>query len=63
MSDLHEHSDKDSSIGKLILIAVVILALLYFLAKGCTNRPENEGAPGSHGTGMIVSPDRPFTAS
>jgi hypothetical protein len=54
MSDFNEHTEKDSSMSTLILIAVIILALLYFLAKGCTNRDENQGAPASHGTGMNV---------
>ena len=55
MSDLHDHETRDSKMSTLILVSIIILGLLYFLAKGCTNQPENEHAPGSHGTVMNVT--------
>ena len=55
MSDFNEHTEKDSSMSTLILIAVVILGLLYFLAKGCTNSDDTQAAPSSHGTTAIIS--------
>lgn len=57
MSDLHEHEyeKRDSSMSTMMLVAVVILGLLYFLAKGCTNSSENETAPAKHGAALNVS--------
>lgn len=57
MSDLHEHSDQDSSLSTLILIAVVILGLLYFLAKGCTNSSDHEAAPATHHGSVLTLPN------
>jgi hypothetical protein len=48
MSDLHEHTQKDSSLSTLILLAVILLGIMYFLAKGCTNSDEHEVAPAHH---------------
>lgn len=55
MSEFHEHAEKNSSLSTLILIAVIILGLLYFLAKGCTNSDKNDATPALHGTGMNVT--------
>ncbi|MCW3080111.1 hypothetical protein [Segetibacter sp.] len=48
MSDLHNHTEKDSSLSTLILVAVVILGLMYFLAKGCTNSEAHNAPPAAH---------------
>ncbi|MCW3114074.1 MAG: hypothetical protein JWR18_2470 [Segetibacter sp.] len=57
MSDLHEHSDRGSSLSTLILVAVVILGLFYFLAKGCTNSSDHEAAPATHHGSVLTLPD------
>jgi hypothetical protein len=54
MSNLHEHSKQDSSMSTLILIAVIILGLLYFLVKGCTNSSEDEVPSTHHASIQIV---------
>jgi hypothetical protein len=56
MADLHNHSRQESSMSKLILIAVAILALLYFLAKGCTNHSEDHTTtPATHGSAVTIT--------
>lgn len=55
MSDSHEYEKKDSSMSTMILIAVVVLSLLYFLAKGCTNRSEDEATPAKHSAALSVT--------
>ncbi|WP_147204702.1 hypothetical protein [Segetibacter aerophilus] len=56
MSDFHEHrAEKDSSLSTLILVAVIILGLMYFLAKGCTNSDEHEAAPAHHTSTTVTT--------
>jgi hypothetical protein len=55
MSDIHEHSGQDSKLSTLMLATVIILGLLYFLAKGCTNNSEHETAPASHHAVINIS--------
>lgn len=47
MADLHSDSRKGNSMSTFILAAVVLLSILYLLAKGCTNKDE-EKAPATH---------------
>lgn len=52
MSDFNEHTQRGTSMSTLILIAVAVLGLMYFLAKGCTNSSEVQASP-SHHSAMI----------
>jgi hypothetical protein len=54
MSEFHEPSNSNASMSTLMLVAVVILGLLYFLAKGCTNSSESH-APAAHGSVINVT--------
>ncbi len=54
MSDFNEHTERDSSMSTLILIAVIVLGLLYFLAKGCTDSDESAARRVPHVTAMHV---------
>ena len=53
------HTDVDSNRGNsyltTILVAVVLLALLYFMAKGCTNR-DVKTTPAHHGAIINTAP-------
>jgi len=48
MADLHEQSYGKSSMSTWILTAVVLLAILYFLAKACTNVIPGEDSTQAH---------------
>ncbi len=48
MADLHVESGQRSTVAPLIITAVVILSLLYILAKGCTNHATQHPAGATH---------------
>lgn len=41
MENLYTEPNRGNSYSTTILIAIVLLIVLYFLAKGCTNRDDN----------------------
>ncbi|MGI8636875.1 MAG: hypothetical protein ACR2KZ_15890 [Segetibacter sp.] len=57
MSEAHEYESRGPSLSTLVLVAVIILGLLYFLAKGCTNPSENETAPAKHSAALNATSD------
>lgn len=49
MADSHSHAKEQSSVTTLIIITIILLSIIYFLAKGCTNNAENTAPASTHG--------------
>ncbi len=56
MADLHSEPRGNSSMATWILIPVILLAILYFLAKGCTDVVPGEDSIQEHHAPATTAP-------